>query len=64
MAFLGYLPKLKRGLGIASGTHFLQDFPINPYTPSMDEVSMSYHFSFLRYQKKCVIKFLFRQLMT
>ena len=23
MAFLGYLPKLKRGLGIASGAHFL-----------------------------------------
>ena len=27
MAFLGYLPKLKRGLGIASGAHFLHDFP-------------------------------------
>ena len=30
----------------------------------MDKVSMSYIFSFLRYQTKCVIKFLFRQLMT
>ena len=30
----------------------------------MDKVSMSYLFSFLRYQAKCVIKFLFRQLMT
>ena len=28
----------------------------------MDKVSMSYLFSFLRYQTKCVIKFLFRQL--
>ena len=30
----------------------------------MGKVSMLYHFSFLRYQTKCVIKFLFRQLMT
>ena len=30
----------------------------------MDKVSMSYLFSFPRYQAKCVIKFLFRQLMT
>ena len=29
----------------------------------MDKVSMLYLFSFLRYQKKCIIKFLFRQLM-
>ena len=29
----------------------------------MDKVSMSYPFSFSRYQTKCV-KFLFRQLMT
>ena len=29
----------------------------------MDKVSMSYLFSFSRYQTKCVIKFLFRQLM-
>ena len=31
---------------------------------SMDQVSMSYRFSFLRYQIKCVIEFLFRYLMT
>ena len=31
MAFLGYLPKLKRGLGIASGANFLQDFPIKMF---------------------------------
>ena len=30
----------------------------------MDKVSMSYLFTFLRYQTKCVIKFLFKQLMT
>ena len=30
----------------------------------MDKVSVSYLFSFPRYQAKCVIKFLFRQLMT
>ena len=29
----------------------------------MDKVKMSYLFSFLRYQTKCPIKFLFRQLM-
>ena len=67
MAFLGYLPKLKRGLGIASGAHPLHDFPIKMFlinTLSMDKVSMSYHFSLLRYQTKCVINFLFRQLIT
>ena len=30
----------------------------------MDKVSMSYHVFFSRYQTKCVVKFLFRQLMT
>ena len=30
---------------------------------SMDKVSMSYLFSFLRYQAKCLIKFLYRKLM-
>ena len=30
----------------------------------MDKISMSYLFSFPRYQTKCVIKSLFRQLMT
>ena len=34
-------------------------------TPSMDDkVSMSYLFALSRYQTKCVIEFLFRQLMT
>ena len=26
MAVLGYLPKLKRGLGLAFGAHFMHDF--------------------------------------
>ena len=30
----------------------------------MDKVSVSYLFSFSRYQTKCIIEFLFRQLMT
>ena len=30
----------------------------------MDKVSMSYFFFFSRYQTRCVIKFLFRQLLT
>ena len=30
----------------------------------MDKISMSYLFSFSRYQTKCVVKFLSRQLMT
>ena len=29
MAVLGYLPKLKRDLGLAFGAHFLHDFSIN-----------------------------------
>ena len=28
MAVLGYLPKLKEGLGLAFGAHFLHDFSI------------------------------------
>ena len=62
MAVLGYLPKLKRGLGLAFGAHFLHDFPIKMFlfiTLSMDKVSMSYPFLFPRYETKCVIKFLF-----
>ena len=62
MAVLGYLPKLKRGLGLAFGAHFLHDFPIKMFlfiTLSMDKVSMSYPFFFSLYQTKCVIKFLF-----
>ena len=67
MAVLGYLPKLKRGLGLAFGAHFLHDFTIKYSvfnTLSIDKVSMSKLISFSSYQTKCVIKLLFRQLMT
>ena len=60
MALLGYLAKLKRDLGLAFGAHFLHDFAIK----MLLIVSMSHLISFSKYQTKCVIKFLFRQLMT
>ena len=67
MAVLGYLPKLKNGLGLAFGVHFLHDvsykFPLSN-TISVDKDSMSYLFSFSRYQIKRVLNFLFRNLMT
>ena len=66
MAVLGYLPKLKGGVGLAFGVHFLHDFSIKIFfinILSTSKVSVSCLFSFPRYQKKCVIKFLFRQLM-
>ena len=31
MTVLGCLPKLKRGLGLAFGAHFLDDFPIRVF---------------------------------
>ena len=80
MVVLGYLSKLKRSLGIAIDAYFLHDFPMKMFsthlysciilintlfnTLSMNKVSMSYLFSFSRYQTKYVIKFLFRRLMT
>ena len=66
MAVLGYIVKLKRGLGLAFGGYSLHDFSIKCSlfnTLSMDKVSMSHFIFFSRYQTKCVIK-LFRQLMT
>ena len=68
MAVLGYLPKLKRGLGLVFGAHFSALFFLTnvPFfnTLSMEKVSISYLFSCSRCQTKCVTKFLFRQLMT
>ena len=67
MVVLGYLAKLKRDLGLAFGTHFQHDFSIKKSilnTLSMDKVSMSHLIFFSRYKTKCVIKFLFRLLMT
>ena len=66
MADLDYLPKLKGGLGLALGTHFLRNFSIKMFffnTLSTCKVSMSHLFSFPSYQTKCVIKFLFSQMM-
>ena len=65
MAVLGYLLKLKGGLGLAFGAQFLHDFSTNNFlfnTLSTGKVSMPYLLSFPRYQTKCV-KFLFRKLM-
>ena len=64
MAVLGYLAKLKRGLGLAFDVHFLLDLFIKMFliSLSMDKVSMS-HIPFSGYQTKCVIKLLIRQLM-
>ena len=67
MDVLGYLSKLKRGLGLAFGAHFLHGFSLKCSlfnNLSMDKVSMSYLFSFSIYQTKYVIKFLFGQLIT
>ena len=55
MAVLGYLPKLKKDLGLAFGVHFLHDFPITMLfnTLLMDKISILYLFSFPIYQTKC-----------
>ena len=65
MAVLGYLPKLKRGLGLGLRFCIIFQYKCSLFnTLSIDKVSISYLYSFTRYQTKCVIKFLFRQLMT
>ena len=67
MAVLRYLPKLKRALGLAFRAYFQHNFSIKIfliYTLSTDKMLIFILFnSFSRYQIKCVIKFLFRQLM-
>ena len=53
MAVLGYLAKLKSGLGLTFDTHFLHDFSRGKFlfnSLSMDKVSMSHLISFSRYQ--------------
>ena len=67
MAVLRYLEKLKRGLGLAFGAYFLHEFHIKFLvfnTLSIDKVLKSHLISFSRYQTKCFIKSLFRQVMT
>ena len=65
---LGYLPKLKRVEGLAFGVCFVHDFFIKMSLIKYSIYGQSFNvrtFSpFLRYQTKCIIKFLFRQLMT
>ena len=48
MAVLGYLPNLKRGLGLAFGAHFQYYFPIKMFlnTLSIDKVQCSIFFPF------------------
>ena len=57
MAVLGYLPKLKRSLRLAFGTHFLHDFSVQMLFNilSMEKVSISYLLSFSLYQTKRVV---------
>ena len=64
MGTVVYLPKLKMGLGLSLGAHFLHHFFLFN-TLSIDKVSMSsLFFSFSRDKTKYVTKFLFRQLIT
>ena len=55
MTVLGYLAKLKWGLGLAFGAYFLHGFPVKMSLTSisMDKVSVSHLISFSRYQTKC-----------
>ena len=59
MAFLDYLPRLKRGLGIASGAYFLNDFPITMFVPYLilyQWTKFQCHTLFLsRYQKNVLL---------
>ena len=58
MVVLGYLAKLKRGLGLSFGEHFLHGFSIKCFLSnalSMDEVSMSHLISFLSYQQNVLL---------
>ena len=67
MTVLGYLPKYKRGLGLAFGGNFANDFSIKMFLIEYSINGQSFSvipFFFSRYQTKCVVKFLFRQLMT
>ena len=55
MAVLGYLTKLKRGLGLAFGAHFLLDFSIKmfriPYSIDGESFDVTTYF-FLKISKK------------
>ena len=66
MQWLFWVIKLKRDLGPAFGAHFQHDFLKSIsylILYELTKVSMSYLLSFWRCQTKCVIKFIFRQLI-
>ena len=57
MAVLGYLQKLKRGLGPVFGAHFVYDFFIKMLLIEYSIYGQSFidiAFSFSRFQTKCV----------
>ena len=68
MAVLGYLPKLEMGLGLAFGANLMHGFSMNMFLILLLDLctNFQYHtyFTFSRYQRKCVMKLSFRQLMT
>ena len=67
MAVLGYLAKLKKGLGLAFCAHFLHNFFCKNalYLIFYQWTKFQFHTFFLSQDiKQNVIKFLFRQLMT
>ena len=56
MSVLGYLAKLKSGLGLAFGAYFLDDFSIKVFLNWFSingKISVSHLISFSRYQTKC-----------
>ena len=64
MTVLGYLPKLKEGLGLAFGAHFLYDFfHKNVFYLILYQWAKFQCHAFPRYQTIYVIEFIFTQLM-
>ena len=68
MFVLGYLPKLKEGLGLVFGAPFLHDFVIKKvfYLILYQQTKFQCHTSFPSQDIKqnVLLKFLFRQLMS
>ena len=66
MVVLGYIAKSKRGLGLAFGAYFLNDYHKNgPYLILYQWTKSQCHNLFPSHNiKQNVIKFLFRQLIT
>ena len=67
MVVLGYIAKLKRGVGIDFGAYFLHDCLMNIFLilHSINRKVWMMHFIFFsRYQPKCATKFLFRELQV